>query len=82
MNIEVHAIGPLLRRTINSIESLYGLSSSRWSADWDGESLVFGRAEVLKDELLELWNCPDRPSLELQCTTTIIFPAAGENNFR
>ena len=39
MNVEVHAIGPLLRRTINSIESLYGLSSSRWSADWDGESL-------------------------------------------
>jgi hypothetical protein len=65
MNVEVHAIGPLLLRTINSIESLYGLSSSRWSADWDGKSLVFGRAEVLKEELLELWNSPDRPSLEL-----------------
>ena len=31
----------------------------------DGESLVFGHAEDLKDELLELWNSPDSPSREL-----------------
>ena len=64
MNIEVHAIGPLLRRAIDAIESLYGPSDSGWSADWDGESLVFGRAERLKEELLALGNSPERPSLE------------------
>ena len=44
-------IRPLLQRAINAMEAIYGLTTAPWSADWDGETLVFGRAAELPEEL-------------------------------
>lgn len=57
-------IRPLLHRAINAIEAFYKLSSWPWSADWDGETLVFGRAEFLPEELMELYGSDARATLE------------------
>jgi hypothetical protein len=57
-------IRPVLHRAINAIEAFYKLSSWPWSADWDGEELVFGRAEFLPEELMELYGSDARATLE------------------
>ena len=57
-------IRPLLHRAINALEALYELSAWPWSADWDGETLVFGRAEFLPEELMELYGSDARATLE------------------
>ena len=57
-------IRPALHRAINAIEAFYKLSTWPWSADWDGETLVFGRAEFLPEEFAELWGSEERETLE------------------
>jgi hypothetical protein len=57
-------IRPVLHRAINAIEAFYKLSIWPWSADWDGEELVFGRAEFLPEELMELYGSDARATLE------------------
>lgn len=57
-------IRPVLHRAINALEALYELSVCPWSADWDGEELVFGRAEFLPEELMELYSSDTRATLE------------------
>lgn len=53
-----------LLRAINALESLYELSVWPWSAHWEGDSLVIGRAEFLPEELMELYGSDIRPTLE------------------
>lgn len=57
-------IRPLLHRAINAMEAIYGLTTAPWSADWDGETMVFGRAAQLPEELLKLWDSPDWDTLK------------------
>lgn len=58
-------IRPLLYRAINAMEAFYQLSSSPWSLDWDGETLVFGRAALLPEELVQLGGSSEHGSLEV-----------------
>jgi len=53
-----------LLRAINALEALYELSIYPWSAHWEGDALVFGRAEFLPEELMELYGSDIRPTLE------------------
>lgn len=57
-------IRPLLQRAISAMEAIYGLTTAPWSADWDGETMVFGRAAQLPEELLKLWDSPDWDTLK------------------
>lgn len=53
-----------LLRAINALESLYELSVWPWSAHWEGDSLVIGRAEFLPEELMVLYGSDMLPCLE------------------
>lgn len=57
-------IRPLLRQAINHMEAIYDLIAEPWSADWDGETMVFGRVAQLADELQKLWDSPDWDTLK------------------
>ncbi len=57
-------IRPLLRRAIRALEALRRLDDSPMSLDGDGEFPVIGRAALLPEELLQLWDSPERTSLE------------------
>ena len=53
---------PLLHRAINAMEAFYKLNYEPWNLDWDGETLVFGRAELLPEELMLLWSSREKDS--------------------
>ena len=53
-----------LLRAINALEALYELSIWPWSAHWEGDALVIGRAEFLPEELMVLYGSDMRPTLE------------------
>ncbi len=53
-----------LLRAINALEALYELSLWPWSAHWEGDALVIGRAEFLPEELMVLYGSDMRPILE------------------
>lgn len=53
-----------LLRAINALEALYELSIYPWSAHWEGDALVFGRAEFLPEELMELYGSDARATWE------------------
>ena len=53
-----------LLRAINALEALYELSVWPWSAHWEGDALVIGRAEFLPEELMVLYGSDMRPTLE------------------
>ena len=57
-------IRPILRRALRAVEAFRRPNSPPWSLDWDGETLVFGRAALLPEELIKLWDAPELKSLE------------------
>lgn len=57
-------IRPILHRAIRALETMRGLDDSAWSLDGDGEFPVTGRETLLPEELLRLWDSPERTSLE------------------
>lgn len=52
-------IRPLLHRAITALEAIYEPTAEPWSAEWEGETIVFGRAAELPEELFMLRNSPD-----------------------
>lgn len=57
-------IRPILRRAIRALEALRRMDESPRSLDDDREFPVIGRAALLPEELLQLWDSPERASLE------------------
>ena len=53
-----------LLRAVNALEALYELSIYPWSAQWEDDKLVIGRAEFLPEELMVLYGSDMRPTLE------------------
>ena len=54
-----------LFRSIDLMQAIMKLDDSPWKLDWDGETLVFGRANVIADELRAWDTAMDRPTLDV-----------------
>lgn len=64
MRKKVPPIRPYLLRAVDIMQAIYNGDGTPWALDWDGETLVFGRAAVVADELKAWGNCPDHATLE------------------